>query len=229
MPDDRSPTAGANEAIEALLAAARGGSIDALGRIFESARRQLLAAADRELPAAVRAKIAPSDIVQETALDANRDFPQFTGTTAEECFAWLRSILKNNVVDAIRRFEQSLKRDTGREISMASGSGKALGESLPVAGHAPDGSAMRREDAATVKRLLARLPPDYQDVIEMRYWEGLSFPEIAIRLDRSPEAVRKLWYRALQRLDAELGSLRRAGVAGDDDSPLALEPASSTS
>jgi DNA-directed RNA polymerase specialized sigma24 family protein len=41
-------------------------------------------------------------------------------------------------------------------------------------------------------------------VLHLRYWEGLSFVEIAGRLGRSPDAVRKLWYRAIGRLQAEM-------------------------
>ena len=51
---------------------------------------------------------------------------------------------------------------------------------------------------------MARLPPDYRDVLYLRYWEGLSFVQIAGRIGRSADAVRKLWYRAIERLQAEL-------------------------
>lgn len=37
-------------------------------------------------------------------------------------------------------------------------------------------------------------------MVRLRYWDGLSFPEIGRRLGRSDEAVRKVWYRAVARL-----------------------------
>ena len=52
--------------------------------------------------------------------------------------------------------------------------------------------------------VMTRLSNDHRTVLHLRYWEGLSFPEIATRLGRSPEAVRKLWYRAVERLQAEM-------------------------
>jgi DNA-directed RNA polymerase specialized sigma24 family protein len=102
--------------IRELIERARSGRGDAIGRIFEAARGNLLDLADRELPSDLRAKIGPSDIVQETAVDMQRDFGQFTGTTPEECFAWLREVLQHNVVDAIRR--HPMPRSRGPRPSM---------------------------------------------------------------------------------------------------------------
>lgn len=221
---------GEDQSLPALIAAARRGQSDALGGIFEIMRARLMQTARQELPEGLRAKVAPSDIVQETACDAHRDFARFTGTTADECFAWLRAILRNNVLDAVRRFEQAQKRDTGREISMDSGPGRTIGQSLQLPGQPPDGSAIRREDATVIRRLLTRLPRDYAAVIEMRYWQGLSFPEIASRLARSPEAVRKLWYRGLQQLNVALAARADGVDTPGDESPLAFDGAvSSTS
>jgi len=55
-----------------------------------------------------------------------------------------------------------------------------------------------------VNAILQRLPPDYRRVLQLRYWGGMSFIAMAPELGRSPEAVRKLWYRALERLQSEL-------------------------
>jgi len=189
--------------IRELIDRARSGAPDAIGRIFEVARGQLLDLANRELPSDVRMKVGPSDLVQETAVDMQRDFGRFTGTTAEECFAWLREVLQHNVIDAIRRYRDAQKRDVARELSLTGVRSRELrthGESRRL----PDGSAIRREEAAVVNAILQRLPPDYRRVLQLRYWGGMSFIAMAPELGRSPEAVRKLWYRALERLQSEL-------------------------
>jgi RNA polymerase sigma-70 factor (ECF subfamily) len=54
-------------------------------------------------------------------------------------------------------------------------------------------------------RAIDRLPDDYRRVIEARSFDGLSFEEVGARLDRSAEAARRLWVRALDRLRAEMG------------------------
>jgi RNA polymerase sigma-70 factor (ECF subfamily) len=189
--------------IRELIDRARLGMPDAIGRLFEAARGHLIDLATRELPLDVRAKFAPSDVVQETAVDAQRDFAQFTGSTPEECFAWLREILRHNVVDAIRRYRDTLKRSTVHEISLSASSiveGQRFVDTRPP----PDRSAIRREEATVLKHTMARLPEDYRRVLELRYWGGMSFVAMAPELDRAPDAVRKLWYRALERLQQEL-------------------------
>ena len=192
--------------IRDLLAAAQRGSPEAIGRLFQATRGHLLQLAGRELPPELRAKIAPSDVVQDTAVDVQRNFGQFSGDTAEELFAWLREILRNNVVDAVRRYRDSFKRDAAREVSLDSAAVRRAGETLPALQHTPDGSAIRREEAAALGVVLARMPDDYRRVIELRYWQGLSFVEIAPQFGRSPDAVRKLWYRALERLQGDLAA-----------------------
>jgi RNA polymerase sigma-70 factor (ECF subfamily) len=206
----------ARDEIRDLIAAARRGAPDAIGQIFEAARGHLLHCADRELPADLRAKIGPSDVVQETAVDMQRDFVQFTGTTAEELFAWLREILRHNLVDAVRHYRESLKRDVAREVSLATQPGRGDGEAIAEVTHTPDGSAIRREEAAVLNQVLARLPLEYQRVLQMRYWSGMSFVDMAPQLGRSPDAARKLWYRALERLQSELAAAALPQVSHHD-------------
>lgn len=202
----------AAQSVDALLAAARRGCPTSLGWIFEALRARLVAVADQELPVSLRAKMGPSDLVQETAIDMQRDFASFRGSTAEECFAWLRSILRNNVVDKVRQFEATQKRDLGREEPIDP-AGRDAGGRLPACTKLPEGSAIRHEDAAAVSQALARLPADHRTVIELRYWRGLSFGDIGVEMGRSPDAVRKLWYRAIERLQAELAAGANPGGA----------------
>ena len=142
--------------------------------------------------------------MQETAIDVQRDFLRFHGTTQEQLYAWLRTILQNNVMDAVRRFEMAQKRAVKREASLSVIVDRSGISVLPAGSNTPDHSAIRREDAAMLAGVLTRVPDDYQTVLRLRYWDGLTFPEIAIRIGRSEEAARKLWYRALARLTEEL-------------------------
>lgn len=197
-----------------LLDAARGGQDDAFGKLFETFRRHLLLVAHAELPPALRGKLGASDLVQETAVDARRDFPAFRGATAEECFAWLRAILRNNVVDAVRRYGTSQKRAAALEVSLTSPAGRREGAMLEAAHGLPDGSAIRREDAGILTAAVERLSADHQTVLRLRYWEGLSFVEIGDRMGRTPDAVRKLWYRAVERLQQEMKAAAVADGVG---------------
>jgi len=65
---------------------------------------------------------------------------------------------------------------------------------------------MAHEQAEALRRALERLPDDYRQVVTLRYQEGRPFAEIAERMQRSENAVRKLWFRAIERLQQELGT-----------------------
>src|SRR5262245_62001455 len=83
--------------IEKWVMQAREGNREALGDLLDLCRRYLLLLAQQELSPVVSAKVAPSDIVQETLMEAGRDFLDFRGATEKELHGWLRRILRNNV------------------------------------------------------------------------------------------------------------------------------------
>jgi RNA polymerase sigma-70 factor (ECF subfamily) len=71
----------------------------------------------------------------------------------------------------------------------------------------PSGEAMEHEQDQALQAALGRLPEDYRRVIALRHQEDLSFEEIGRLLQRSPDAARKLWARAIERLQEELEPL----------------------
>src|SRR4051794_10994037 len=65
-----------------------------------------------------RAKFDPSDIVQQTLLEALRDWPKFRGRSEAELAAWLRQVLTHVLLHEVRRFGGAQRRDIGREVSL---------------------------------------------------------------------------------------------------------------
>jgi RNA polymerase sigma-70 factor (ECF subfamily) len=186
------------------LAAARAGSDEMLGQVLEACRGYLLLVAQGELGPDLRAKGGASDLVQETFLEAQRDFAQFRGATADELRAWLRQLLLHNVANFARRY-RAAKRHAGREVALDPG-GSSADPAGGVAADAPTPSAlvMAEEQAQALHDALGRLPEDYRRVILLRYQDRHPFEEIARRMDRSPAAVRTLWSRAVRRLRQEM-------------------------
>jgi RNA polymerase sigma-70 factor (ECF subfamily) len=182
------------------LAAARAGSADALGRALEACRAYLLLVAERELDPDLRAKGGASDLVQETFLEAQRDFARFSGSSADELRAWLRQLLVHNLANFARGYRRTGKRRLDREAAADDRGWQDLSADTP----SPSGRAMARERDEALERALARLPEDYRRVLVLRYQEGRPFEEIGRRMGRSANAVRKLWGRAIERLQAEL-------------------------
>ncbi len=191
--------------VSELVTRAQTGSDEALGEALEACRDYLLKVAQSELDPALRAKGGASDLVQETFLEAQRDFQRFHGTSEEELLAWLRQVLLNNLCNFARQYRKTAKRDVGREIELQAGrSSLNWREALSDQGPTPSKNVMREEAVDSLEAALSRLPDDYRLIIVYRYREERSFEDIAQRMNRSPNAARKLWSRAIERLQKEL-------------------------
>jgi RNA polymerase sigma-70 factor (ECF subfamily) len=186
------------------LPAARAGDREALGQALEACRGYLLLIARQELEPRLQAKGGASDLVQQTFLEAQRDFAGFQGTTQEALLAWLRRLLLNNLAN-FRRDYRRRKRRVSREVALPGSESSDRREGgLPGSTPTPSVLALRDEQTQALERALQRLPEDYRRVIQLRYREEYTFEDIADLMQRSQNAVRKLWSRAIERLQQEL-------------------------
>ena len=191
--------------INDYLPAARAGCPAALGQMLQASRRYLLWIAKRELDIDLQPKAGASDIVQDTMLEAQRDFGRFRGESEKELLAWLRRLLLNNLSNFTRRFHTS-KRQLDHERSLQTAGGpRDTDGGLVASSVSPAQQVLKREEFELVRQAMARLPEDYQKVLKLWQEEELSFEEIGKLLDRSPNAARMLWVRAIERLQKELG------------------------
>lgn len=187
------------------LAQARSGSREAVGSALEAYRPYLTKIARSKLSVELAAKGGASDIVQETFLEAFRDFGQFTGTTPDEFRSWLRCLLIHHAAKLRRCYHGTLKREVNREASIDDHDSPSSGG--PVAPHtSPSGRAVANERIQAIERVIQRLPADYREVVRLRYHEQKSLDEIAAQLGRPPNTVAVLWYRAIRRVRDELGN-----------------------
>jgi RNA polymerase sigma-70 factor, ECF subfamily len=201
MADNREPP-------EVLLARARAGDAETLGRLLDSYRNYLRLMASTQIGPALRGRLDPSDLVQEALLEAHRDFGHFGGGSEPELLAWLRRILARNLLDQARR-HQAQVRDHNRQESLEAlmeQSGSDLLEALAARGPSPSSQASQREQAVLLADALEQLPPDYREVIVLRNLRHLPFEEIAQSMGRKAGTVRMLWVRALEKLGQEMGA-----------------------
>jgi RNA polymerase sigma-70 factor (ECF subfamily) len=193
--------------LKPLLDAARAGDTAALGELLARFQPWLHLLARLEVDSRFQGKFDPSDLVQQTQLEACRSIAQFRGQNEAELAGWLRQILAHVMAHEVRRFEGTLKRDMGREVSideeLAASSGR-LRTILADTGTSPSQQAIRHEDEIRLAQVLARLPDDYREVLILRHLGGLSHEAIAKRMQRGQGAVRMLWVRALARLREEM-------------------------
>ncbi|HZU36590.1 MAG TPA: sigma-70 family RNA polymerase sigma factor [Gemmataceae bacterium] len=193
-----------------LLKKARAGSRTALGQLLESCRAYLLLVANDNVDADLRSKGGASDLVQQTFLEAQQDFQQFDGQTQGELLNWLRGILRHNLADFRRHYRDRGARQVSQEQPLSDVELSQLRDRLRADTPLPEDKAAAAEDAGVVRRAISLLPANHRQVVEWRNYEGLPFEAIGKRLNRSAEAARKLWVRAIDQLSTMLEDPNRA-------------------
>jgi len=168
-----------------------------LGLVLQAYRPYLLRVAGEVLPKALVGKVGPSDLVQETLLRGYREFPEFSGADLGELIAWLRQILVNQVNDHVRRYETN-KRQIHREVRL-------INDVVDVQSPSPSQPLLTAEEWNHLQKGLDQLPTLHREVILLRHREGYTFGQIGELLGKSPDAIRKLWGRALENLQLLLG------------------------
>ena len=192
-------------ALSRLLEQARRRELAPLGELLELYRNYLTILATTQLDRRLRQRVSPSDLVQDAMLAAQRDITEFRGRTERELLAWLRQILINCLHHAYEIHLKAKRRDVRREFSLEQvtaaldRSADNFDQLLADRGPSPSAPIHARERAIGVANQLAKLRPQYRDVIVYRNLQGLSFDEIAERMEQKPGTVRLLWLRAIEK------------------------------
>lgn len=162
----------------------------------------LIRLAQLKLSPSLRAKVSPSDIVQQSLLQAHQHLDQFRGGTEAGLAAWLRRILVRNLIDTRRRYH-SRKRDVSRERSLESAaerSPRSLECWTASEESSPSKRAEHEEQLLRLAKALARLPSEQRVVLELKHLHGWTVAEIGRHLEKSETAVAGLLRRGLQRM-----------------------------
>ena len=184
-----------------LIRLAKQGDRQAAAELLEAYRNYLHLLAEIQLNQSLRAKMDPSDLVQETCLAASRDFPQFRGHSEHELVAWLRQIMATTSGKAVRRYRGTHGRDVRREQPQPDLDESAAAiERLASPISSPSQRAAQRETAVILADKLAELPEHYRQAIVLHHLEGLTIAELARELGRTPAATNSLLARALIKL-----------------------------
>jgi RNA polymerase sigma-70 factor (ECF subfamily) len=150
----------------------------------------------------LQSKVDPSDVVQQTLLQAHQGLGQFQGQGEVELVAWLRRILARNL-SHLERDHGRARRDVRREFSLEAAleeSSVRLENWLAAEQSSPSQRVERKEQAVRLANVLATLPETQREAIMLHYWQGRTLAEIGEKLERTPAAVAGLLHRGLRQL-----------------------------
>jgi RNA polymerase sigma-70 factor (ECF subfamily) len=196
-----------------LLQQAVAGDQQAFKQLVERYRPGLRAFIEVRLSADVRARVDPSDVIQETQLEAFVRLGDFLQRHPMPFHVWLRKTAYERLLK-VRRRHLAAQRSVNREVALPDQSSVLLAERLQANEPGPLQRASQEELAARVHAALAELPEVDREILVMRHVEEMPYEQIGQVLDLEPATARKRYGRALLRLRKTLfpGGL-------DDESP----------
>jgi RNA polymerase sigma-70 factor (ECF subfamily) len=174
---------------------------------LERHRALLRLLASIHLDPRLKAKLDPSDLVQETLAAAHAALPAFRGTTPAELEAWLRTILARTLLHAVRKYLQQQNCDVRRERpldALAEHSSRRLADWLAAEQSSPSQKVVHNEQVLRLALAMDALPGAQREALVLQHWYGLSLAEIGAHLGRSPAAVAGLIKRALRTLRGKM-------------------------
>ena len=150
----------------------------------------------------LRRKLDPSDVVQQTLLQAHCALADFCGTTDAEKAAWLRQILTRNLAHVERDFRRG-KRNINQERSLQEqvhDSAVLLDKWLAAADPSPSEHAQHHERLRQLCVALEQLSEPHCEAIQLHYLQGMRLAEVAEQMNRTTAAVAGLLKRGLKQL-----------------------------
>lgn len=142
----------------------------------------------------VKSRIPPQyaeDVTQDVFIAVLRSLPQFEQRSRFS--TWLYTIVNRHIADFYRH-----RRRHEEDQSV----------SLDYAEHLITISTYKHErgdEQVIIQKALIHLPEHYQEIIFLRFADGLTFAEIAQEREQSLEAIKSLYRRAIQALRDEIG------------------------
>jgi RNA polymerase sigma-70 factor, ECF subfamily len=190
-----------------LLKQAAVGDQAAWRQVLSRHEERLRRMAELRIDPRLQGRVSPSDILQETYLQAAARLEDYLRDPAAPFYFWLRGIAANKLLQAHRDHLQIEKRDARREVSVdspAQTTSASLAAMLVAHDTRPTQAAIRNELVHRVHEALDALEPLDREVLSLRHFEQLSNAETAEILAITPAAASKRYLRALERLGAVL-------------------------
>lgn len=197
-----------------LLDNVKTGDPSAFGPLFERHRDGLLIFLTNHFDPRLRARLDPSDVLQETHLEAMRRIHDYLSRRPMPFRVWLWKTGYERLLMQRRKHLKAARRGVHREERLPDHSSLGLAQRLALRGSSPSERLVRAERIDKVRRALARLSESDREILLMRTYENMPYDEIGVLLDITAMAARQRHGRALLRLSQFLTD---SGFGGSAD------------
>jgi RNA polymerase sigma-70 factor (ECF subfamily) len=133
------------------------------------------------------------DVTQDVFIAVIRSLKSFRGES--KFSTWLRTLTNRQVANFYRNRER-------KQAEIIDAVDLTEEEHAPAD---PNVNLRRYEDFIALRSALLNLPDHYQEILLLRFVEHLAFKEIAIEIDKTLDATKSLFRRALAALQEEVG------------------------
>lgn len=183
-----------------LIQSAVEGEAQAIERLLVAYLPALQGFLKRHAGRLVAGKESSSDLVQSVCREALEGLAEerleYRGEAEFKQWLYQAALLK---LMKRRRHFAAGKRDAGLERPLGTQSNPGDG-ALAGREATPSRIVMREEDAERLRAVMPRLPPRFEEVLRLAYFEGLGNAEVAARMGLEPGHARVLLSRARARL-----------------------------
>jgi RNA polymerase sigma-70 factor (ECF subfamily) len=180
-------------------ALAEGGA--AVDRLYERYAPRLLSYIRLRMGRSLRAKLESRDILQATLLKSFQHLDEFRGGESRSLMAWLGRIAEREIADRAD-YHQRQRRDAARDAPIEDHS------ELTARVRSVLSQVIQDERASRLEAGIEALSEPHRQIILLRGFEELTFPEIARRLGKSEDACRMLYARAMTALTLQMRGAR---------------------
>lgn len=175
------------EAEKELIRRAKEGESQAFGELYDHYSPQIY----RFIFLKVGDKEETEDLTHQVFLKAYENMPAYENQ-GFPFSSWLYRIARNKVTDHYRTKKSNIPLESANpEIFIGTASASDMLDGVL--------------ESERVMKAVGTLKPEYQDVVIMRFVEGLSLKETADNMDKSVGAIKLIQYRAMQELKEKLG------------------------
>jgi RNA polymerase sigma-70 factor (ECF subfamily) len=185
-----------------LLQRAIAGDQQAVNDLISNHRTYLRKLVDLRMEDELRARVDPSDVVQETQLVASKRLDDFLQRRPTSFRIWLRRKALEQLVDMRRRHLNAAKRSVRREFAISDQSSMALAHGLFM--ETPSRHMRRQELTVQVRAAVETMYESDREVLLLRHVEELTNAEVAEVLEIDAATSSQRYGRALRRLRQNL-------------------------